>query len=138
MGRMPLVIVLAAVVSSVAPAVAGGDDTRLIAAGTSAGGVDLSGLTHDEAAGRLDAELAPKIATPVVVTVAGRHFSLASSRAGVKFDPRMTAERAFYQGRQVVHGVQREVEHSPAADRAFLQGLDRRVRRPARNARVRI
>jgi hypothetical protein len=138
MGRTPLLIALAAVVSLVAPAVAGGADTRVIAPGTSAGGVDLSGLTIDEAAGRLDAELSPKLATPVVVTVAGRHFSLESSRAGVKFDPRMTAERAFYQGRTGAHDVPLAIEHSDDAVRAFVHDVDGRVGRPARNARVRI
>src|SRR5436190_1887665 len=138
MGRTPLVIALAAAIALVAPAVAGGADPRVIAAGTSAGGVDLSGLTIDEAAGRLDAELAPKIAAPVVVTVAGRQFTLSPSDARVKFDPRMTAERAFYQGRTGVHDVPLAIEHSDDAVRAFVHDVDGRVGRPARNARVRI
>jgi len=138
MGRTPLVIALVGAVVLAAPAVAGGADARIIAAGTSAGGVDLSGLTIDEAAGRLDTEFAPKLATPVVVAVAGRQFSLASSRAQVKFDPRTTAERAFYQGRTGLHDVPLAIEHSDDAVRAFVHEVDGRVGHPARNARVRI
>src|SRR3954451_3150827 len=138
MGRTPLVIALVGAVVLAAPAVAGGADARIIAAGTSAGGVVLSGLTIDEAAGRLDTEFAPKLATPVVVAVAGRQFSLASSRAQVKFDPRTTAERAFYQGRTGLHDVPLAIEHSDDAVRAFVHEVDGRVGHPARNARVRI
>jgi L,D-transpeptidase-like protein len=119
-----------------APAAA--QDTRIIAAGTSAGGVDLSGLTVDEASGRLAAELGPKIATPVTVSVGAQQFSLSASGAGVQFDPRTTAERAYYQGRTGVHDVPLAIQHSDDAVRAFVAGVDRRVGRPARNARVRI
>src|SRR6266511_4501209 len=140
MGRTPVVIGLvgALALALAGPQAVGAADTRIVAAGTSAGGVDLSDLTVDEAAGRLDAELSPKIAAPVVVTVAGKAFSLAPSRADVRFDPRKTAERAYYQGRTGVHDVPLAIEHSDDAVRGFVRDVDRRVGRPARNARVRI
>jgi hypothetical protein len=138
-GTKPFVIALGAVVLALAaPAVVGAADTRVIAPGTLAGGVDLSGMTVDEAAGRLEAELAPKLAVPVVVTVAGKQFSLTPTQAGVKFDPRATAERAYYQGRTGVHDVPLAIEHSDDAVRAFVKDLDRHAGRPARNARARI
>src|SRR5919197_1015786 len=138
MGRMPAVIALLAAAALAAPTTVGAADPRIVAPGTSAGGVDLSGLTVDEAAGKLAAELGPKIAAPVAVTVAGRTSSLSASRAGVKFDPRTTAERAFYQGRTGVHDVPLAIEHSDEAVRGFVRDVDQRVGRPARNARVRI
>jgi hypothetical protein len=120
------------------PTTVGAADTRVIAPGTSAGGVDLSGLSVDDASGRLAAELGPKIATPVTVAVGARRFSLSASRAGVQFDPRTTAERAYYQGRTGVHDVPLAIQHSDDAVHAFIAGVDRRVGRPARDARVRI
>src|SRR3954468_12438802 len=138
MGRTPLLIALVGAGALAAPAVVGAADARIVAPGTSAGGVDLSGLTGDEAAGKLDAELSPKVAVPVVVMVAGKPFSLSASQAGVKFDPRKTADRAYYQGRTGVHDVPLAIERSDDAVRSFVRDIDRRVGRPARNARVRI
>jgi L,D-transpeptidase catalytic domain len=138
MGRTPVVIGLVGALALVVPGSVGAADTRIIAPGTSAGGGDLSGLTVDEAAGRLDAELSPKIAVPVVVSVAGKPFSLTATRAQVKFDPRKTADRAYYQGRTGVHDVPLAIEHSDDAVRGFVKDVDRRVGRPARNARARI
>jgi L,D-transpeptidase catalytic domain/Putative peptidoglycan binding domain len=138
MGRTTVVIGLVGALALAVPGSVGAADTRIIASGTSAGGVDLSGLTVDEAAGRLDGELSPKIAAPVVVAVAGRSFSLAAARAGVKFDPRKTAERAYYQGRTGAGDVPLAIEHSDEAVRGFVRDVDHRVGRPARNARVRI
>src|SRR5262245_2846239 len=109
MGRTPFVISLVGALALAAPATVGAADTRVIAAGTSAGGVDLSNLTVDEAAGKLDAEIGAKNAVPVAVTVAGKHFELSTEQAGVKFDPRTTAERAFYQGRTGVTDVPLEL-----------------------------
>jgi hypothetical protein len=138
MGRTPAVIALLTAAALAAPTTVGAADPRIVPPGTSAGGVDLSGLTVDEAAGKLAAELGPKIAAPVAVTVAGRTFSLSASRAGVSFDPRTTAERAFYQGRTGVHDVPLAIEHSDDAVRGFVRDVDQRVGRRARNARVRI
>jgi hypothetical protein len=138
MGRKPFVIALVALAALAAPAVVGAADTRIIAPGTAAGGVDLSGLTVDEAAGKLAAELGPKIAVPVAVAVGGKKFALSSSRAGVTFDPRSTADRAFYQGRTGVHDVPLAIGHSDDAVRGFVRDVDHHAGRPARNARVRI
>src|SRR4051794_37119799 len=139
MGRKPAFIAIASLVAALAvPAVAGGADTRLIAPGTTSGGVDLSNLTVDEASGRLDAEVAPKIAVPVTVSVGGKQFALDAQGGGVKFDPRQTAERAFYQGRTGVKDVPLAIEHSDDAVRGFVGTVDKKVGRPARDARVRI
>jgi lipoprotein-anchoring transpeptidase ErfK/SrfK len=76
-----------------APAFA--QDPPRIAAGVFAGGVDLSGLTADEAAARLQERLGPRLAEPVVVRTAGRRFTLAPSEAKLSFDARTTAKRAL-------------------------------------------
>ena len=138
MGRTPVVIALVAAAALAAPTTVGAADTRIVAPGTSAGGVDLSGLTVDEAAGKLAAELGPKIAAPVAVAVAGKQIAHSAQRAGVQFDPRTTAERAYYQGRTGVHDVPLAIGHSDDAVRAFVREVDQHVGRPARDARVRI
>src|SRR3954466_9254939 len=138
MAIKPAIAIGMLVAALAAPAVAGGADPRQISPGTTAGGVDLSNLTVDEAAGRLDAELAPKLAVPVVVSVGGKQFSLSAEQAGVKFDPRQTAERAFYQGRTGVKDVPLALEHSDDAVRGFVATVDKKIGRPARDARVRI
>ena len=138
MGRTPVLISLFVAAALAAPTTVGAADTRIVAPGTSAGGVDLSGLTVDEAAGKLAAELGPKIAAPVQVAVGKRTFALSSERAGVQFDPRTTAERAFYQGRNGVHDVPLAIAHSDPAVQGFVKEIDSHVGRPARSARVRI
>lgn len=139
MGRKPALIVIASFAAALAvPAVAGGADMRLIAPGTTSGGVDLSNLTVDEAAGRLDTDLGPKIAVPVTVSVGGKQFALGAQEGGVKFDPRQTAERAFYQGRTGVKDVPLAIEHSDDAVRGFVATVGKKVGRPARDARVRL
>ena len=138
MGRTPVLISLFVAAALAAPTTVGAADTRIVAPGTSAGGVDLSGLTVDEAAGKLAAELGPKIAAPVQVAVGTRTFALSSERAGVQFDPRTTAERAFYQGRSGVHDVPLAIAHSDPAVQGFVREIDSHVGRPARSARVRI
>ena len=82
MGRTPVLISLFVAAALAAPTTVGAADTRIVAPGTSAGGVDLSGLTVDEAAGKLAAELGPKIAAPVQVAVgSGRSRSRPSAPA---------------------------------------------------------
>ena len=56
----------------------------------------------------------------------------------MQFDPRTTAERAFYQGRTGVHDVPLAIAHSDPAVQGFVKEIDSHVGRPARSARVRI
>ena len=60
-----------------------------------AGGVDLSGLTAAEASAKLQAELAPRLARPVVVRIAGRRFEFDGAKAKVKLDTGKTVAAAL-------------------------------------------
>ncbi|MTD43681.1 L,D-transpeptidase family protein [Conexibacter sp. W3-3-2] len=75
------------------PAVAAADD-RVIAPGVSAGGVDLSGLTVDAATDKLNQQLAPALAAPLDVLIAGRRFAVSAESLGASFDAAATARRA--------------------------------------------
>ncbi len=131
------------------PAAASADDRR-IAPGVSAGGVDLSNLTIDEATAALQGRLAAPLGRPVAVHVAGRHFRLAPATARLRFDALTTAKRAYYAGRdrppQPAAGggapsgtvVPLAIGHARGVVRDFAAGVARRVHRRARNARLRM
>jgi lipoprotein-anchoring transpeptidase ErfK/SrfK len=101
--RRPLVLLTFAFALALA-APARAQDPR-IAAGVSAAGVDLTGLTLDEAAATLTTAHAAILARPVLVSSAGHHFSLVPSKVGYKFDALRTARRAFQQGYQPHSGA---------------------------------
>jgi lipoprotein-anchoring transpeptidase ErfK/SrfK len=91
----PLAVVAALFL--VAPAGAQ-DDT--IPQGVTVGGVPVGGLTRDAARVRIDEVIARPLLARILVTVAGRRFSLLPRAAGVKVDSRALAEQAYRQGRQ--------------------------------------
>jgi lipoprotein-anchoring transpeptidase ErfK/SrfK len=121
-----------------------------IAAGVSAGGVDVSGLTIEEAAQRLDAAYGPRLKEDVVAQAAGLTFRLTAKGAKAVFDPLRTAKRALYAGREapppapapgaVAPGVDVPLaaRHDQAAVRRFAGRIDRRLARPARDAQLRM
>jgi L,D-transpeptidase catalytic domain len=129
-GGILVVVALAAA----APA-ANAQDVPRIPVDTRAGGIDLSGLTVEEATARLATQLAPLAAKPVVVRAAGRRFVLSADSADVRFDAERTARRARQQG---PGDVGLAIGHSDEAVRGFVANIAARVGRPARNARVRI
>jgi lipoprotein-anchoring transpeptidase ErfK/SrfK len=134
-----------------------------IAAGVGAAGVDLSGLTVDEAAQRLES-LRPRLEHgSVAVEAADLRFRLRTADAHVAFDPLRTAKRALYAGRAVapppapppappVPGAPPAPPAPPAAGagvevplavtlsqravRRFAGRVDRRLRRAARDSRI--
>jgi len=120
------------------PAAADAQEPRVVAPGTVAGGVEVGGMTVEDATAKLDAELGPRTRRRVTVKVAGRAFSLSSQRARVRFDAARTAERAFYRGRAGEDHVPLAIEHSGKAVAGFVANVAARVGRPARNASVRI
>jgi lipoprotein-anchoring transpeptidase ErfK/SrfK len=69
-----------------------------IAAGVSAAGTDLSGLTLDEAAGRLYTTFGPVVGKPLSTHVAGRKLALQVSDAKFAFDVKKSARRAYNAG----------------------------------------
>ena len=64
--------------------------------GVTAAGVDLSGLTVPDAAAKLNAELAPRLAADLLIGVAGRPWVLKMADAKIKLDATRTAKRALY------------------------------------------
>ena len=69
-----------------------------IAAGVSAAGVPVSGLSIDEAAQKLAATYGARLKKGVYVKGAGRTIWISAKRAAVKFDPQLSAKRALYAG----------------------------------------
>jgi len=110
-----------------------------IAAGVSAAGVDLSGLTIEQAALRLE-PLRSRLEDGIVtVTAADLRFRLRTADAGVRLDAERTAKRALYAGRDAggaTAEVDLAVQRSRKAVDRFVARIDKRLGRPARNSRV--
>jgi lipoprotein-anchoring transpeptidase ErfK/SrfK len=139
--------VLAAVVAAAALAApAGAQDDRRIAQGVTAGGVDLSGLTVDEAAAKLDATLGPQLGRDLIVGAAGRPWRLTMAGAKLRFDALRTAKRAAHVPPSTAQAdpaqpaaavtVPLALSHSRLAVRAFVGEVARRVLLAPRNATV--
>lgn len=145
-GRLAAAGLLASLCLSAAPAAAQGP--QRVADNVGAGGVDLSGLTLDEAAAKLEAQLAPRLAKPIVVRAAGRRFTLPAADAKVKLDARTTAKRALTAakpsttpeagGTAFGADVPLAIRHSRLAVRAFSAQVAAGVARAPRDATLRI
>jgi hypothetical protein len=111
-----------------------------IAAGVSAAGIDLSGLTVAEAAARLRSELRRHTRAPVGVRVAGRRFSLDPRRVRLKIDYRATARRSLRVSRRGLAPVNVPpiLSLRRQAVRSFVLDLARRVEVVPRNATLTI
>jgi lipoprotein-anchoring transpeptidase ErfK/SrfK len=137
--------VLLAAVALAVPAAAAGADPPL-PAGTSAGGVDVGGLTVPQAAARLSDALGPALALPVQVRVAGRSFTVTPHAAGLRFDPKATVERAAAAARAATPGPDGSVDVGvppvttlrPGALAARVSAIAAATAIPARDATVRI
>jgi lipoprotein-anchoring transpeptidase ErfK/SrfK len=103
----------------------------------SAGGVDLSGLDVPAATAKLDAELAPRLAGDLLIGVAGRPWTLKMADAKLRLDSDRTAKRALY-AKAGVTQVAPAITHSRAAVRTFVEGIAKKVGKPARDARIKI
>ena len=71
-----------------------------IAAGVTAGGTDVSGLTLAEAAGRLYNAHASTLGKPLSTHVAGRKFGISPSELGFVYDVNKSARRAYNAGKK--------------------------------------
>ena len=123
---------------------------ELIAPGVTAGGVDVSGLTIEQAAERLDAAYGARLKEDIIAQAAGLTFRLTAKGAKATFDPLRTAKRALYAGRQppppppapgaAAPGIDVPLAatHDQRAVRRFAARIDRRLYRPARDAGLRI
>ena len=130
-----LVLALSAVPAGATPPLPG----ERIAGGVTAAGVDLAGLTVEEAAARLQETHGPRLATDVIVQAADVTFTLKAADASVTFDTAQSARRALYAGRNAKGAavdVPLAVSHEQAAVQTFAEGFDKRLARPARDARL--
>ncbi|MBA2349816.1 MAG: L,D-transpeptidase family protein [Solirubrobacterales bacterium] len=127
---------LAAVVASPALAATPAPPER-ITAGVTAGGIDVGGLTVLQAARKVKDTATPGLmATPFVLGVAGKPYTLSAQRARLKVNGTKTAEAALERGK--AGEVPLVTQHSDAAVRSFVRGIARKVYRAPRSATLKI
>src|SRR3954452_1176306 len=144
---LTLLALLAALV--VAPAARA--DDRVIAPGVRAGGVDLGGMTVDQAAAALDGALSEHLQRDLVYTAGGVEYRLSMAQAKFKFDGLRTAKRAADvpppdpnapppPGGGAAAGVEvpLAISHSKLAVRAWIAAVARQAYVAPRDASVRI
>ncbi|HEU0318690.1 MAG TPA: L,D-transpeptidase family protein [Solirubrobacteraceae bacterium] len=135
--RSPAKALLVALALAGGPlAASAGAQGTTVAAGVSAGGVDLSGLTVAQAQAKIDQTVTPTLQGDVIVGAGGRVFHLTAAQAGLRLDSARTAKRALYAA--TAGPVPLALSHAHLAVRAFVAGIERVVGRPAEDARVNI
>src|SRR3954451_19637570 len=132
---------VALILAALAAPSAVAQDQRVIAQGVTAGGVDLSGLTVDEAAAKLTADkrISRQLSAPVVLGAAGVPWTLTAADAQLALDALTTASNAA----SVVPttptvDVPLVLTHSRAAVRAFVLHVAAGTYRAPRSARLKI
>lgn len=129
-----LVAIAAAAIPAAAPAAK--KDPTNVPAGVTAGGVDLSGMTLQQAQAQLDATIGAKVNADLILGAAGKPWTLKAADAKLTFDSLTTAKRAI---RAKAPGdVGLKLTHSKAAVKAFVAGVAAKVAKAPKDARVRI
>lgn len=116
-------------------------DSRVIPAGVSAGGIDISNLTVDAAAQKLQATAGSAVGPTILIGVGGRLFRLAPAQAAAQLDGLTTAKRALSAAERTPGqpvSVPLALTHSHAAVVRFVGSIGQRVDAPARNATMQI
>jgi L,D-transpeptidase catalytic domain/Putative peptidoglycan binding domain len=118
-----------------------------IAQGVKAGGVDLSGLTEEQAEALLTSTLTGALNQDFVLGAAGLPFTLTMQKAKLKFDAHATAEHALAAqpppppaggGQSAGVDVPLVLTHSKLAVKAFVAQAARRAYHAPRDAKLRI
>jgi lipoprotein-anchoring transpeptidase ErfK/SrfK len=112
-----------------------------IAAGVSAAGTDVSGLTLDQAAARIYAASSAKLGAPISTHVAGRSFPLAVSAAKLELDVNKSARRAYNAGKAPHSGavdVPLYITYDKKAVSAYASKVASSIARAPRDATVKI
>jgi vancomycin resistance protein YoaR len=99
--RIGLVVALLVMAAGVALFVRAYTVRDAVLPGVSVAGVDLGGLSREDAQARLQAELGPRLARPVRVSVGNQVLVVRPARAW-SLDAPATAERAYQAGRESV------------------------------------
>ncbi|MBW3608701.1 MAG: L,D-transpeptidase/peptidoglycan binding protein [Actinobacteria bacterium] len=113
-----------------------------IASGVSAAGTSLAGLTLEEAAARLNEIHGHRLENGLVtVQAADITWTFKTADAAVQFDELHSAKRALYAGR-VAQGrpvdVRLAVSYAKDPVEQFAARIDKRLRRPPRDSRLKI
>jgi hypothetical protein len=118
-----------------------------IAQGVKAGGVDLSGMTQEQAEAALTAALQEPLARDFVLSASGIRFHLTVVQAKLSFDAHATAKHALAAtpapppaggGASAGVDVPLVLRHSRLAVRAFVASVAKRVYHAPRDARLRM
>jgi len=118
-----------------------------IAQGVKAGGVDLSGLTQQQAEELLTSSLSDALNQDFVVGAAGLPFTLTMARAKLRFDAHATAKHALAAqpppppaggGESAGVDVPLVLSHSHLAVKAFVADVAKRAYHAPRDAKLRI
>jgi len=118
-----------------------------IAQGVKAGGVDLSGLTQEQAEALLTSSLQDALNADFVLGAAGIRFTLTMSQAKLSFDAHTTAKHALAAtpppppaggGESAGVDVPLVLSHSRLAVKAFVAQVAKRAYNAPRDARLRI
>ena len=151
--RLACVAILCAVLAAVPAA---GQDPQpapapapepTIAQGAKAGGVDLSGMTQDQAEAALNAALQVPLARDFVLSASGIRFHLTMKQAKLAFDAHATAKHALAAtpppppaggGASAGVAVPLVLRHSRVAVAAFVAAAGRRVYHAPRDAQLRM
>ena len=104
MTRIALIVAVALALLTVAGmgALAWADESSAeeLPSGARVAGVDVGGLTREQALQRARGRLAPLIARPAHVQVGDRRYTITAQQAAVRVDPRAAVERAYAAGRE--------------------------------------
>jgi lipoprotein-anchoring transpeptidase ErfK/SrfK len=113
-----------------------------IAAGVTAAGTDVAGLTVDEAAARLQEVLGPRVdGGSITVQAADITWTLKTADATTTFDALTSAKRALYAGRDAAGqpvDVPLVVAFDKAAVAKFAATIDKRLARAPRDSTLKI
>jgi lipoprotein-anchoring transpeptidase ErfK/SrfK len=113
-----------------------------IAAGITAAGTDVAGLTVDEAAARLQGIHGERLVRGIVtVQAADITWRLETADADVAFDALTSAKRALYAGRTAAGqplDVPLAVSFTQSAVDRFVARIRKRLYRPARDSRLKV
>jgi len=128
---------------------ADGSASATLAAGTRVGGVDVGGLTQQEAIARAQDRVQSAIARPAYVQLGEKRYTLTPAEAGVSIDVRTAVKRAYVESREgsfISRGwrkitgakLSQDVPVKAVADRLavrrFVEGIGREQAREPVNA----
>lgn len=121
--RPPRVLACLLAVAVVVPATAGASSRaevrqKVIGTGATVAGIPVGGLKVRDAERLLAEQLAPRVMRPVTVRIGRRTFTLTPERAKLRFDPFLSARRAYRAARDA------EAPTGPRVEGGAVAGVD--------------